>query len=224
MKSISSLLLALFLSACASVHPGNHAKIMSGNPDLEVSIEKNLDYSDPTNQFYTVTIENKGTEWLRVDEVDLDFSNTENVEHRMVVGPDLKAWIDSTAVRMQVKEQNDHMLDQIVGISGAVVMVASAAKGDRSGLLLGGATTAGAAAHETFRQERQMLQAAESARMVPESHLYAPFTVPSGGFRRAWFVVHTPQKRVTAWGRLKLKTVEGKDSEAKLPLAPGVEL
>ena len=66
--NIHWLLAAIFLSSCASVHPGKMGEVMVGTPDplVLLSAKRQSDVSDDHYTFITFTTENKGNDMLRI--------------------------------------------------------------------------------------------------------------------------------------------------------------
>jgi hypothetical protein len=226
-SSLSIAISAFFFTACASTHPGVVGKTVNSSPDLHlvVSADWNKANSDESNLFLDITVENKSGIWAHIDMVDVEFPTEENITHNVIVGNDLKAWADSTAIRQRKSEYNTSMGIAGLMAAGAILMVAAAASGRGSsnakGLATAGVVAYGAgAAAGVVRAVKGDLNRVERGFTVPESHLYAPITIPSNGFAQRWILINVPAgiKKAAAYMRLKIHTVEGGDSMIDIPL------
>jgi hypothetical protein len=227
-KSYFSIALgALFFTACASTHPGVVGKTVNSSPDLHlvVSADWNKANSDESNLFLDITVENKSGMWAHIDMVDVEFPTDENITHNVIVGNDLKAWADSTAIRQRKSDYNTSMGIAGLMAAGAILMVAAAASGRGSsntkGLATAGVLAYGAGATAGIvRSVKSDLNRVERGFTVPESHLLAPITIPSNGFAQKWILINIPAgaRKAAEYMRLKIHTVEGGDSIIDIPL------
>ncbi len=222
---------ALFFTACASTHPGVMGKTVSSTNDLHLvfSGEWNKDNSDDTNIFIDVTMENRSGIWAHIDQIDVEFPNEGNVAHNVIVGTDLKAWADSASIREKKSNHNIEMGIASLLAAGAILMVAAVASGGKGGgssSAAQGLATAGMAAYGvgvtagTVRAVKMELKRVERGFTVPESHIYAPVTIPSNGFAQRWVLVNIPAgvKNAAKMMRVKIHTVEGGDGVIDIPL------
>lgn len=228
MKKLMIIFLsALLFVACATTHSGRIAKPVTQpeDVDLEISVKLNGDYSDATNFYYDVTIENKGGSYLRIDQVELDFENADKAPHNVVVGQDLVAWAESYAIRKEKENYNGDLGTAALVLTGAAIMLAGAATGrseQSRALVEGGALLAGAGVGwEAYRKIKSSKDKVMNAKWVPESHLYSPVTVPSSGFAQRWILVNLPKKKIANRALLKIRTVEGQEAVYEVPLTGG---
>ncbi len=226
-KPMMIVLSALLFVACATTHSGRSAKPITQPEDVEldISVKLNSAYSDATNFYYDVTIENKGGSYLRIDQVELDFENTEKAPHNVVVGQDLVAWAESYAIRKEKENYNGDLGTAALVLTGAALLIAGAATGrsDQSRALVeGGSLLAGAGiGWDAYRKIKSSKDRVMSAKWVPESHLYGPVTVPSSGFAQRWILINLPKKKIANRALLKIRTVEGQEAVYEVPLAGG---
>jgi hypothetical protein len=218
MKHIICALFALTLTACASQElkhnavPGRD----SSNNGLTVTSEVNDQISDEYNVFIQVNLQNKSGKWIRIDSAELNLANDLNSPYNIIVGRDLTTWIDAKIEEKKIQDQNDS-----VGILAAIVAgTTMAAVGGKNSSLgtIGAVTAVGGLSYATAKDISRSKDNAQSAIQVPETHLYAPFTVPSMSFVKRWILVNAPGGRIAKNGTLKLKTVEGETFTYTLPL------
>lgn len=215
MKKTFRLILSLIMStsllaACASTHPGLHAENEGTNSyrDLNVSAYFRQDLSDPTNFYYEVTFENKGNQWIRVDEIDIDFPPNSGGPYNLIKGADLATWAESLKLKSQTKNFSEGIL-----VAGAILGgLAMAAIGDTRndlGLKSAGTVIAGAgAAYSMTNAYKEGLHKAQGVNQLPDNHLFKPFVIPSNGLIRKWILWSVPSGKIAKHATLKLKTIE----------------
>jgi hypothetical protein len=213
---------ALFFVACATKHPGRQASEVSRLNDLALNISSvhNEEYSDPTNIFLDLVIENTSNSWIHIDRVDVDFPGAGNAPHNIIVGKDLEAWAQSFAIRKKQKEANASLGIAGLILAGTVMMVAAIGGKDsvNSGLAsLGAATTLGGAGLGVHKNLQSKKDVAERADVVPETHLFAPVTIPSNGVSQRWILINTPAKIMAQNMRVRIHTVEGGEAVFDVP-------
>ena len=208
--------------ACATVHHSTSAQSISNTKDLDLYITAavNKFYSDSTNLYFDFTLENRSSNWVHIDTIDLDFSNTEGIPHNVIVGKDIKAWAESTAIRKRKENFNADLGVAGMIIGGALMMVAAATSG-RPGEALGFAGTGlyvGGATLAVSQEIKKANGTAAEAVQVPETYIYAPVTIPSNGFAQRWAIVNIPLKKVANKMRIRLHSVEGGQSIYEVPI------
>ena len=128
MKRFFTLIITfVFLVGCASTHPGRKATEISRLNDLSLSISSvhNQEFSDPTNIFLDLVIENNSSSWIHIDRIDVDFPGAGNSPHNIIVGDDLGAWAQSYAIRKKQKEANANLGVAGLILAGTIMMVAA---------------------------------------------------------------------------------------------------
>ena len=217
MKRILTLFVcSVFFISCATTHPGRVGTKISAtkNLDLSISSKQNRSYSDASNIYLDLTIENKSGNWAHVNRIETEFLDPENNPHNVIVGPDLEAWAQSLAIRKSKEEHNADLGVAGLLLAGTALMVAAASggRGGNAGLAgVGAAAVVTAVGVDAGREIQARKSNVENAKMVPESHLYAPFSIPSNGFAQKWLIVNVPKKRYASIMRLKFFTAEGEE-------------
>jgi|GEM_PF-3779245 len=212
---ISLIFSALFMVSCASTHHQNKALPVTvpEGIDLVISSKLNKSYSDGSHLYYDFTFENKGSHWLRLDEIEIEFLSNDGIPHNIIVGQDLVAWAESYKIRKQKENLNSDLGTAALILGGAVLMVAAASSGNgghssgargAGALLYGSGIGFGATKELMSNRDRVM-----NAKQVPETHLLAPVTIPSNGYSQRWILLNLPQRRIANQARLKFRTVEG---------------
>lgn len=224
-RLFSIVVSTIFLISCATTHPGIRSKKISSTPnlDLEISADWNADYSDDSNMFLDLTIENKSTSWIHVDQVDVEFPNGENVVHNIIVGNDLTAWAESYAIRKKREEHNAQLGIAGLILAGTVLMVAAVAGSsdgsiNKTALAAGAASYAAGATASVSKSINDSRNAAQRGRVVPDTHFLAPMTIPSNGFAQRWMIVNLPQKKVALFMKVRIHTAEGDEGVYEIPL------
>jgi hypothetical protein len=214
---IFSLTLAL-ISSCATTHPGKLATTVeaSGDLNLKISSQLNKDFSDDSNQFFDLTFENLGGNWVHIDQVDVEFPQIEGAPHNIIVGDDLKAWAESYAIRKRKQDHNAELGIAGLILGGTALMVAAIAGSNggnvNTGLLTTGAVAYGAGAITGVARDISKLQKEVNRGVtVPESHLLATSTIPSHGFLQRWILINVPKKLVAKTMRIRIHTLEGEE-------------
>lgn len=233
MKSLSvGMLVLFFLTACASSTLQHEGRVYDSTSPAKIraSTEVLKDYTDKHNVFLQVNFENLENSWMRLELVDfeLDFHD-ENIPYNIVVGDDLKAWAESSEEKLKIRRQNtDGILLGIFAASTAVTLFSQNQNQMRVGL-------GGMVASSAFQNGVLFSRAykdAEGGLKVPETHLLAPFTVPSMGLVKRWILINFPDemlmrnntasirgKRRELFVVLKFKTVEGDTLNYRVQIA-----
>ena len=215
------LLLTVFCFGCASLHPGEEVTGLTPEASvLKVSISPSAEYSDPTNVFLDFTLENLGSEWVRIEKTELEFDTETKTgskfRQEILVGDDLRAWAESYATKKRIDDHNAE-----IGIAGLVLagMTAIVASGGNMNVASAGAVTAaGGLTAGSYREYSTKIRNAESSRLVPESCLLAPITIPSQGAIKRWVVVHTPDRLIGKKAKLTLRTKSGRVMTYEVPV------
>lgn len=221
MKSFMSLLTVGFiLSACATSDLPMKANLRNstGSKDIEVSAEKVSDYSDSYNVLLQINLKNRGGNWVRIDSAELDLSASSE-PYNIVVGNDLVVWAEAKAEEKRMERYNEGVGVAGTMLAGGALALAGILSRDTTLTALGGATYAGAATWATVNSISHAQKSAQGVQRVPETHLYAPFSVPSMTLIKRWILINAPSGRISKIAKIKLKTVEGDLIEYDLDLA-----
>jgi hypothetical protein len=211
--------LCTFSIGCASTHPGNLAKKVEGGiDDLVISAHVDSEYSDKNNLVIDFAVENQGPRWIRIDKVDIDFSNKDHVIHNIIVGDDLKIWAESYANK---KRRDDHNADLglATAVLGGMTVAILASGGGNESLSSAALASAGAGLLAgDVRKLKKDQRTAQNTIMVPENYMLAPITVPSQGFLRRWLLINLPQSLVAKTATMTLRTIEGQTLKYEVPI------
>lgn len=213
MKYFTIVLSAIFFTACASTHPGYKGKAANTASSAEIIVSANRvgAYSDPTNAFYGLVIENKSSEWLKISNVEVSFPNNEDVPHQILTGNEINAWAKSYAIKARRESHNANLGVAGLILGGLVLMVAAAGGGSGAGDLAkvgAGASMAGVGV-EAGREVAVSKRTAENSEMVPENYIFTGVEIPSSGLAEKWLIVHLPQKRIAKKMSVRLHTHAG---------------
>lgn len=220
MKYLTIILSAIFFTACASTHPGYKGKAVDrqSSPDIIVSAQKVDTYSDPTNVFYNLVIENKGDQWLDVESVEVEFPNDESVSHKILVDSEIDAWAKSYAIRARRDDHNANLGVAGLILGGLVLMVAAAGGGGGAGDLakVGAAASLAGTGIEATRETLKSKRYAENSAMVPSNYVFTGVQIPSSGLAEKWLLVHVPQRRIAKKMLVRLK-MKDQNWEYRIP-------
>ncbi len=217
MNKLSILLVTYLLVACATKHPGSMAKSLNPDPEnkLIVSAKVAKDYSDPYNIFIDVAFENDSAKWLRIDEIELEFPNSNNLAHNIIIGQDLYAWAESFEEKKKVDNHNTALAINSLILGGAILAGSSR---NSSAQTAGTAAIIGGLGWDATRNFVGKLNKAQRSLSVPEKHVYRPFTVPAAGLIRRWFIVNTPSDKIVKSFQMTIRTVDGKVLTYQVPI------
>ena len=217
MNKLSILLVMHLLVACATKHPGSIATPINPDPEnkLIVSAKVAKDYSDPYNVFIDVAFENNAANWLRIDEIELEFSNSDNLAHNIIIGQDLYSWAESFEEKKKVDDHNTALAINSLILGGAILAGTSRSSTPQA---VGAVAMIGGLGWDATRSYMNKLNKAQRSLSVPEKHIYRPFTVPAAGLIRRWFIVNTPSDRIVKSFNMKISTVDGKVLNYEVPI------
>ncbi|WP_374078803.1 hypothetical protein [Bdellovibrio bacteriovorus] len=206
-----SLVLALLLTSCASKDLAMRGELTSSTSTakLDVSAELVDEYSDDYNIFLQVNFQSRDGKWIRVDKTELDLSNSDNQPYNIVVGKDLVAWAEAKAEEKKMREHNKSMGSMGVAAAGGALAVIGILTDSKELAAAGGLTLIGATGYDTYNNIKNTKNSVQGAKHVPETHLYAPFTIPSMSLSKRWILINAPTGRIGRTAKLKLTTVEG---------------
>ena len=212
------LALSLTLSACASKRLQTPADLVSTTYPvaLEISAEVVPEYTDAYNVVLQINFESKDGQWVRIDKADLDLNNDDGVVQNIIIGKDLSCWLQAKAEEKKIRSQNEDMGSLGFASAGAALLALGIVGKDANATAAGAVTTAGVSGYLLRKEYRDAKNAAQQPAWVPETHLYAPFTVPSMSLVKRWVLINTPSGRVNKFAVLNLKTVEGENLVYKI--------
>ena len=219
MKTLWTLSLLLLLAGCATTHPGVKGRQIDGvSQSLEISANPVTEYSDKSNIFIDFTFENKGTRWVRIDQVKVEFPNKSQAAHNVIVGDDLKIWAESYKNKRKLNQHNGDLGMAALILTGAGIAISGSRSNNGGFESLGLAGLGAGAAWSATRNVRDSQRAAQTSEIVPENYILAPLTVPSQGFLRRWVLVNIPTELIAKSAVLTLTTVEGDVLKYEIPI------
>lgn len=185
------LALAILLPACASIHPGKMGKINDEEKDAAVliSAQKQSDASDEHYSFVTFTLENKTDQIVRIVETEINFAPAIAKRTNILVGQDLGTWIESFKEEQERKKHNRKIGQIAMIIGGAVLGIAGNVTDNTALKVMGAGTMVGGSAWSINDSISNSVSNAQNAKKVPETHIYAPFSIPAGKYLRRWMVI-----------------------------------
>ena len=180
-------------------------KAKKSKSDLIISGEINKALSSRYFAFFNFTFENNSSEWIRIEDIEVDFGNqriNENIS--FTYGKDLAVWLKSTQKRNEIKDYNRKVtMGAIAGLGAGMSAVSNDENLQNLGLMTAVAGATALSAHK-FNKLKPKVQNAD---IFPENHLFAKdFIVPPGLFEKKWIVVNSKEHEKI--GRLTTLTLE----------------
>jgi hypothetical protein len=193
----------LLLSSCASIHPGEMGE--SKEHGILVSAEKNSEVSDGRYTFITFTIENKEDDIFRVLGTNVSFPQSAGEKANILVGKDLATWIEAFKEEEATKKHNRRIGKIAMILGGAVLGIAGDSTGSSALETVGVGAMLGGAAWTLSDTISDSKKESDFAKKIPDTHIYAPFSVPGGKYLRRWLVIQNPKGSDITKVALKLK-------------------
>jgi hypothetical protein len=218
---IKTSLVVLILStlvSCASYNPGNYADIKSGEhpKNLPINAKTYDQLSESPFTYVNFTFGNKSADtWYRVKRIRV--TSIGGIKGaRLVVGPDLKFWAQGMERKTKIDAHNRAM---VFGAIQGALLVGAAASGasGKHDLALG--LVGGSMAYtsiEAFNQAFNEADMKELDALVPEGHLYRPFSIPRNLFITRWAVFETPGKKKAEYIEFEVEYLSGKKVSYKV--------
>lgn len=222
------LITTLTLACAVAVTMGCASKILkdvapaiepTGKYKIGVTSEPLPELSDAFNIAFQINFKNENGYWLRVDHATLDLSNADGSPYNIVLANDLVAWAEAKAEEKKIDAHNSNMKHGLANGLGTAAMLAGLLSNDKSLFQAGAVTTAAATSHKAFYDIQDAKNNAQGVAQVPNTYLYAPFTIPSMGLVKRWVLVNIPTGRIARTGILTLHTVEGEALKYKIQIA-----
>lgn len=139
-----------------------------------------------------VTFENRSTEWIRVEQIRLQFGRERDSVVHTPGGADLEAWYAATLQRNNIRNTNYATALGALFLIGESIAVAGALSEEREVKDAGTALALGSASVALIEGQIARTESAERVGSVPQNHLLAvPFAVPPGLFTKKWVLLHT---------------------------------
>src|SRR6185503_17438380 len=190
-------LFSLWLTGCATIEDAHPARPIS--PDgrlsknratasgLVVSGEELEELSSPYFGVLAFTFENPTSEWVRIENVILDFgSQARNDSIVLPWGEEIVSWEQATSQRNAIRHANTSTLLSVLMVGGFV----AARAGGRTTAPVGGVVGLAAVSGLWAKS----LADKTSTVTFPPAHLFAtPFSVPPGLFSKKWVLLNGPR-------------------------------
>lgn len=191
-------------TGCATVHSGEYAIPLDARggyqgpttaAGLLISGREITRVATPSVGAVEVTFENRSGDWIRVEEVRLDFHN--EAANQLVTTPpdtDARAWAQAVSQRDAIELVNRQKALAGVAVAGRVV----ASIGHRSPVgALGAVVALGALIGLAATSIDADVQNAERVSFLPQDHLLVvPFALPPGLFVKKWIALTTAAPQI----------------------------
>lgn len=192
------------LAGCASMHPGylatptNSPAARTQVGALVVSARELTEYASPSLGLVELTFENKSADWIRIQELALDFGSAAANQHvRIVVGDDLVRWSEAIELRNEIRGYNATLA--WAGMAAIATLGASVTRGSQAAPV-GSAVLLGTVAGATIAGVSAARESAQSVPVYPATHLLAPgFTIPPALSIRRWVVLQSTNEGATGY-------------------------
>ncbi len=218
MKMTSALIVVLTLASCASYNPGNYADIKGGEHPQNLPINAKVydQLSESPFTYVNFTFGNKSADtWYRVKRIRV--TSIGGIKGaRLVVGPDLKFWAQGMERKTKIDAHNRAM---VFGAIQGALLVGAAASGASGKTDLAVGMAAGSMAYtsiEAFNQAFNKADMKELNALVPEGHLYRPFSIPRNLYITRWAVFETPAKKKAKYIEFEVEYLSGKKASYKV--------
>lgn len=211
--------LAVFLSSCATTHPGNRATRLDASqqgPELDISVKEIENQSGDTFGLFDVTFENLEDDWAKIETVDVLISENDVDKVAVVVGKDLDAWTEAMKNKIEQESYNEGLLLGSLAAAGAVASALTSDSQSDAGKTVNAAGTtlvAGTLSYVVYDALKAARESVNGARRTPENHIYYSFTVPGKMFVRRWVLLKKPSKAVFDKVSFRVKTIDGRAAD-----------
>lgn len=189
MRFSALLIVTLFLTSCASYTPGSQAKRTKGTSQEQVSVTAKIDSNMSLDDFLFVNFyfSNYGSEWARIKNIEI-VSIKDHPDARVIVGKDLYYWGKSMEHKLAVDAYNRDIMYGSLALLGAGVALAGGSSGSKPTARLGAALATGAIVFSEVQNILDNISELERTAIVPENHLFSPFTVPPHLTTNKWIL------------------------------------
>lgn len=217
-KHITLILITGFMISCATTHPGVVGRKTTANSDFDLKISAKVvqDYSDEAHQFIDFTFENNKTNWERIESIEFEYGNEEDLVYNVIVGDDLTTWAKAFTARKSQLDHNKFLTFTGLMVAGAVLSGVSRDSGTQTaGDLTYAIGATGLASHAVKESHRNI----NTSKRVPKEHLLnGRFSVPAKMFVRKWVLVNVPGDRWATMAFLTVTTVDGRTEKYEVPI------
>ena len=180
------------LTSCASYQTGNFAYRESGKHPAAFPITAEVDKALASDNFIVInfTFGNLSNSWKRVKKVRLKFKDKkENENIKITVGNDLTAWREGINHKVAIDKYNrDVLLGSLAMAGAAIASTSNKSSNIKAGLILTSASISVGATNELIDK----IDGLHRGAIVPQTHLYNPFSVPPKLYIKRWVVLEVP--------------------------------
>lgn len=211
MKLIFCCILTLLISACASKQLPMKANVESIPSDSKLNVTAKVlnDFSDDYNVLLQINFQSLDGKWLRVDEAEIAFDTDDKDPFNIIVGKDLVTWAEAKMEEKKMDNHNQAFGTLAVSTAGGLAAIAGIMSDNENLASLGILTVGAASSYEAYSMMKQSQKEAEGVKLVPDGHLYSPFTIPSMSLSKRWVLINCPSGRIGRILKLRFKTIEG---------------
>lgn len=211
MKNFSAFILSciLFLTSCASHHPGTKAQNVDPQ-GMIVSAERISALSDSKNSMIVFTFENKGGDWERIKSATFSCGRVCDLKSKIILGNDLVAWTQSQRIKRNISEHNQTLLFSGLIVLGVVAALAGASHGSVGRVNTGAAIAGAGMAGDSYSKVKNAQLETKLGRVNDNTdHIFNPFAIPADGLAKKWILVNTPSGEKPTEVHLTLETEDG---------------
>jgi hypothetical protein len=198
-------LIALALTGCASIANryvatpvDEQGRALAGprtSSGLVVTGEELKPYASELFGLVEVTFENTSTEWVRIQDLTLNFGSTVDQDVFLPEGEDIDAWYSATSRRNDIRDTNKATALGAILFASSAVAVAGGASGSSEAAVAGTSVALGTASAAGLDAQAERIDRAEHGDPRPGSHLLTvPFSVPPGLFTKKWILINTRRR------------------------------
>ena len=206
MKSLLLLFLSLTLISCASYQPGKFVMHDKGFHPKQTPITAKIDQTFTNYPFIMVDFSfgNESLEWKRIKKVEV-LSVDGDKSAKIVVGKDLSAWAKSMSYKIQIDNHNKQMLIGSIAAVSAGVAAYGSASGQKGTALAGMGGLIAVGTIDSINKVFDKIDNLERSALVPEAHLYTPFSIPPKLVTKKWILIQRKDKSTVK--RLDFKVI-----------------
>ncbi|MFZ4715059.1 MAG: hypothetical protein ACOYL6_15165 [Bacteriovoracaceae bacterium] len=194
MGRLLSLVCLAFIIGCSN---GTFLNYNSGNYDqLWVEYDSLDKFNSPYFKFMTLTLHNRGTAWLNVDTMVLDFLDSSlDKEVKVVAGQDLGAWLESVSLQRHRTDELNGLLKAADGFTGTNISIS----------------------FEEYWKDNSKYKKEE---LFPVGHLFRTTVIPPGTSIKKWIVVFNRSGKILENASFTIVTKDKKNMNYVMGLLP----
>jgi hypothetical protein len=211
------MLCLFFFNSCASYLPGHQSSLIDGDQNqLVVSTKIDEQVSTENYTMFYFYFSNPTNEWIDVKKVKLYFKDKNiNQKTQIVLGQRLSAWIHSMKFKISVDQWNQSIFLASLGLAGGIMMSTSS---NSSHAKVGGGVFLSSTGAQMGISMMNVMNDIERSKMIPENHLYRPFSIPKGLFTKKWILLEIDKELMPNELMFELEFNNGKKSKHMISL------